>query len=943
MNFLFQQNMTKVFIALLFTLFMPITSNAQNSGNKFEIRGTVYAETENKEKEKLEFAVVSIPEYMIGTASDENGKFTLSNVPSGKAKLSVRYVGKIDLDTVIIVDRNLDLTLVMKEENFRLTEVVVTAVNSQAGQSTASKISRNAIDHLQATNLSDLMALLPGGLTSNQNLNEAKQITIRNAPSSTATENINAFGVSIIQDGSPISNNANFQALSPIASGGTGALSGGASPSAGLDVRLISTDQIESIEVIRGIPSVQYGDLTSGAIIINSKAGRTPLNVKVKANPNVYEISASSGFSLGEKKGSLNVGGDYAHNINKITHSYNTYQRSNIKILYSNFFFNRLTNNTSIDLTYGADRRKLNPDDVDTKTQSKGDNMGARLATNGTWAINKPWLTNIKYSGSASYTAKKSFFSKQYASATSSYSMTTTDGAVLSNKPGVDIFDKDGNKITNIPVGEESLYAVALPATYIGRYDIDGKEVNAFAKLTANLHKKLGNTNHSIMLGADFKTDGNVGDGKTFSPTTPPFKGTDNVGFRPRTYKDIPFVHQLGLYAEENFSFEVADRTLDISGGLRYDRISVVKDVFSPRVNASIEILPKTLFLRGGYGVTAKAPASLFLYPETAYFEYININETATESIPEEERLYITTTHTFDTQNKDLKIAKNKKAEIGFDLKIKQYTLSVRAFEERLQNGYSLDYTVNTFKPLTYNEYVRTDEGIVLAESNPILAKHYTPTNNMSVKSKGFDFDLNLGRFDAIRTAFSANGMWIRTQSYSNNYTFYDGKSGASGASRTHVGVYEPGMKKRNDQQFSTSVRVTHNIPEIGFVITLTGQAIWQDWNWYNFGNNTTPIKFISKHDGLLYDDFSMLTDTEYEQLLRKTGSEDREHIKEKEPVAITFNINVTKEIGNNMRASFFANNMFRNYPIGESNRYPGSYIKRTQRIYFGLELSLKL
>lgn len=943
-NFIIQQDMIKALTALLFSLFIFSSSLAQESETKYEVKGIVYGEIGEKDKETLEFAAVSIPEYMNGTSTDENGNFTLGYVPAGKVRLSVRYVGRVDLDTLIDVNRDLSLTLVMKEENFRLTEVVVTAVNSQAGKSTASTISRNAIDHLQATSLGDLMALLPGGLTSNQNLTNAKQINIRNAATSTSAANMNAFGVSIIQNGAPISNNANLQFMNPSTTNGEiGTHAGGTPPTGGVDVRLLSTDNIESIEVIRGIPSVQYGDLTSGAIIINSKAGRSPINVKVKANPNVYEVSAGSGFSLGEKKGYLNINGDYAHNTNDITQSYRTYQRSNIKLLYSNLFFNRLTNNTSLDFTYGADRRKLNPDDMVTMTQSKGDNLGVRLTTNGVYRINKSWITNLRYTGSASYTARKSFTSEQEVSATSSQSMTTTDGAILSNIPGLDVFDKDGNKITNIPKGEESLYAVALPATYIGRSEIDGKEINAFAKLTANLYKRLGNTNHSIMLGVDFKTDGNVGDGKKFDPTTPPKRTSGNTSFRPRSYKDIPFVHQLGLFAEEDFSFKFADRTLNITGGIRYDRISVVKDVFSPRANASLEIIPNKLFIRGGYGITAKAPSALFLNPEKAYFEYINLNETGNEQIPENERLYITTTHVFDTQNRDLKIAKNKKAEIGFDLKIKQATLSVRAFEERLQDGYSMNYTLNTIKPLTYNEYTRTEEGLVLSQSNPVLAKYYTPTNSLQSKTKGIDFDLNLGRFDAIRTAFSVNGMWIRTQSYSSNYTFYDGRSGSSGASRTHVGVYEQGMSKRNAQEFNTSVRVTHNIPEIGFVITLTGQAIWQDWDWYEYGNNKTPIKFISKYDGLVYDDFSMLTDQEYDQIVRTQGQEDVLTIKEKNPPAITFNINVTKEIGQNMRASFFANNMFRNYPKVESKRVPGSYLRRTQRIFFGLELSLTL
>ncbi|WP_289466143.1 TonB-dependent receptor plug domain-containing protein, partial [Klebsiella pneumoniae] len=77
-----------------------------------------------------------------------------------------------------------------------------------------------------------------------------------------------------------ISNNANLSSHNTTLAGKGTAIGGGASATGGADVRSISTENIESVEIIRGIPSVEYGDLTSGAVIINSKAGREPLRVK---------------------------------------------------------------------------------------------------------------------------------------------------------------------------------------------------------------------------------------------------------------------------------------------------------------------------------------------------------------------------------------------------------------------------------------------------------------------------------------------------------------------------------------------------------------------------------------------------------------------------------------------------------------------------------------
>ena len=47
----------------------------------------------------------------------------------------------------------------------------------------------------------------------------------------------------------------------------------------------VSPDNVESMEVIRGIPSVEYGNLTSGVVIVKTKTGSTPWEAKFKADP----------------------------------------------------------------------------------------------------------------------------------------------------------------------------------------------------------------------------------------------------------------------------------------------------------------------------------------------------------------------------------------------------------------------------------------------------------------------------------------------------------------------------------------------------------------------------------------------------------------------------------------------------------------------------------
>lgn len=937
-------------LSLLLCGITSLSLHAQ-SHEKGSISGKIHELDEKEKRIPLGYATLYFPDYGIGTTSDENGRFSMPNVPMGKARVQVMYVGKVTIDTLVNVNRELTLDFTLQNENFNLKEVTVTATQNRAGRSTASNISRQAMDHLQATSLNDLLSLMPGGISQNSALNSSQQINIRQiAGNSSHEESLNALGTAIIRDGAPISNNSNLSAMNPTVSGGASAMSGGASPSGGVDVRSISTENIESVEIIRGIPSVEYGDLTSGAVIVHTKAGREPLRVKAKTNPNVYQISMGTGYELGKDKGALNVSADYAYNTNDPKATYQHYQRATGKVMYSNtFFHNQLRSNTSLDFMYGKDTRDRNPDDESTQTTSEGRDVGFNLNTNGTWNINKGWLQNIRYVLSGNYTDKQSFYETAYGSASAPYSMTTTDGAILSNFKGQHIFDAEGNQITNFGSEDANHYAVFLPSSYIGHYEIDSREVNAFAKLTATLFKQSGHVNNRILLGIDFKTDGNVGKGKTFDPTSPPLRNqtSKNSSYRPRPYKDIPFIHQFGAFAEENFVWNIGERELKMQAGIRFDHASVVGSVLSPRFNASFDLIPRTLTLSGGYGITSKIPTLLYLYPEKAYFEYVNINELANESIPENERLFMTTTKVYDTSNKNLKVAKNHKAEIGLRLNVGKVSASVTAFQERLKNGYSLDNTFSSFNSFSYKEYTRNENGdLVLASNLPVLNSYYTPTNNLNVQTQGIEFDVNVGRIDAIRTSFQLNGAWMRTQSWNNGYDFYD-NSGTSASSRTPVAIYEAGAVKSYRQQLATTLRATHNIPEIGFVVTLTTQAIWNQSNWKNFGNDTIPVGYISLENEVTMFPAGKYTSTEqlkadgYDYMLQNPNHSHA--IKETYTPYFCFNLNVTKEISDMFRVSFFANNMFRSYPRVESKRNPGSYISLNNRFFFGLELSLTL
>lgn len=132
---------------------------------------------------------------------------------------------------------------------------------------TSLKFGANALNHLQMSNVTDISALLPGGKTVNPDLTSENAVSIRSGGLAIGNA---AFGTALEVDGVRVGNNASFGSMS-----GTG-------------TRNISTENVQSIEVITGVPSAEYGDLNSGMVRINTRKGLTPWNIIFAVNPRTY-------------------------------------------------------------------------------------------------------------------------------------------------------------------------------------------------------------------------------------------------------------------------------------------------------------------------------------------------------------------------------------------------------------------------------------------------------------------------------------------------------------------------------------------------------------------------------------------------------------------------------------------------------------------------------
>lgn len=950
--------MRKLFLFFVAFLSFSLAALAQqkNSDNSARIEGVVLDATSGTHQ-PIGFASVVLSPQEIYTTTDEKGRFTINGVSPGKTSLQVQFIGMQTIDTVINIvgGREYNLRLFMEETSFRLEDVVVVATQNKAGSATASNISRQAMDHMQTSSIKDVMLLLPGAELDNPSLSSANTFMIRTIGSvSTSNDDMNALGTSVMIDGAPLSNNANMQTLAPTISGSSASVGGGASPNSGVDLRILSTDNVENVEVIRGIASVEYGDMTSGVVNINSKVGVEPLSIRFKTNPSIYQLSLSKGLDL-HKAGTLYLNGDYAYNTTKQTESYAYYQRFNLK---GNWMYIKDSWNfvTSLGMSYGKDTRERNPNDMRSQIASGARDLGVRVTHGGTYSpygsesnSGAGWFKYLKYNLSFSYTDKHSFYESLLENAFAPYSMSTTDGAILSNRPGQHVYDESGNEITNIPSDETGLYATYLPNAYFSHYDIYGKELNVFAKVKALFGKRWERINNNIMVGADFKTDGNLGKGIVYDLENPPFRNSSvsNASYRPRKFSDIPFINQLGVYAEDAFTASLGERDLNITAGLRFDWIEG-KSAVTPRINASFDILPEILTLRGGYGVNIKAPTALYLYPQDAYFDYINFNNLGDESYAENEQLLIATTKVFSAENPDLKLAKNHKSEIGLNwfFNKKRMKVYLTAYYEELKDGYNLGRDLNSFKLIPYEVYeiYKDNPGSIpvlqLAQTYNVFARVSSPMNNIFSTNKGIEYEIDLGRINAIRTSFYINGAWMKTSTTNKGYSFSTLSNGNN--LEANIGVYEKGVETDCVEKLNTRFMITHNIPKIGFVVSLTANVDWKYKYWTEYGNDTMFEKYISYKDGKVYDfDPAMKDDPEFAYLF--PALDDRRFEAETYFPTVIFNFQLSKEIGNLLTASFFVNNLFNSRPLFKSKIYPGSYTELGIPTFFGFDLKINI
>ena len=138
---------SRVFRYLITGIFLlvPVLSSGQSSS----IRGNVT----DQEGNPVDFATVVIQPSGQYAVTDAQGNFSIAKVPAGKTRIQISFYGMETIDTTVVMSalKSAEFFFRMTETSFSLENVTVVAKRNDSGHSTASEISRQAMDHMQTT------------------------------------------------------------------------------------------------------------------------------------------------------------------------------------------------------------------------------------------------------------------------------------------------------------------------------------------------------------------------------------------------------------------------------------------------------------------------------------------------------------------------------------------------------------------------------------------------------------------------------------------------------------------------------------------------------------------------------------------------------------------------------------------------------------------------
>lgn len=845
--------------------------------------------------------------------SGKDGEVEIRNVPRLPVAYKVSMLGYKDVEGEICLDRKDNVRILMEEESLSMREVVVVAQAGQGGESTTSIIGRQALDHLQATSLKDILQLLPGGVSmKNPSLTSPGQFKVRTL----ASDDNATFGAAIIINGMPVSTNANMNTglgLSSISSGNSGA-----------DLRSIATDDIESVEIIRGVASAEYGDVSSGVMIVNKRIGVSDLNMKARIMPGIMQLHAGKGFDI-KSAGSLNISADYARGTSDPRFLTDKYNRGLLSLAHRKTLLDKTwTLTTNIDLSYTGEWKGADPDEPEAmkKFFSSRDAFSLRLSHNGMLKLDKALARTLKYDVALSLSSDRIFNDRL---------VSVGSGAILDAT-------KDG-------MYEGTPY----PSSYETLSGTKSNPVMYWAKFSDLFYLNVGNMSNRFNVGAEWKIEGNRGIGQY--DKTLKFKAFAQD--RIRRFCDIPYMNQISAYVEDNVVLTFSERRYpNITGqvGVRWTVVQPWRNermmALSPRLNIAVNPV-RYLSLRLGYGISEKVPSLQDLYPSPDYYDFYNMSVSDGQK-----SYYLYSTRVFDNKPVSIKTMRGTKYELGFDVRLDNgMSFSVVGYHEKVSRCFGPDNS--EWKTLVFDVWNAADvtftgQKPIYDQQNPsrrdtVLYNLIRPGNPKSRRNRGIEFDFNFGKINATNTSFYLSGAWSETRSSSSNLGYKLPVGEARNYGPVYVVYPESSYSFSENRRFSATLRVVQHIPVIRFIVSASAQCILYEYD-HEVSSGTRPLGYIYGSEYIKFTE-DQLDDIEFNfhgYMLKDQIFDTRiSNVPVTWPAIWCLDMRVTKEIGDKAGFSFYANNVLFSQPW-QSNSVSVSKVERNGGLFsYGLEIFL--
>ena len=907
-------------------LFIPILLLSVLAAQAYTVQVTV---TEKKSREPVVMGTVLLQPVGLGGLTDVQGRVSLTGVPNGEYSLQVSYVGFQTRHINLRVNgKDLQMRLELEEASLSLKEVSVTARQNVSGSSTSSIIGRQAIDHLQATSLADIMQLVPGQLMGNHDLTSASNIQLRQLTNNQTS----AFGSSVVVDGVPMSNN--------------GAVSQGAfsqTAFAGTDLRQVAADDIDRVEVVRGIPSAEYGDLTSGLVVVHSKVGVTPWQAKAKINPALMNYSIGKGENLG-KAGIVNGSLDYAQAWGDPRMKTQSFHRYTASVGWAYDLTRNWHTNTKFRYMQAKDWTGKDPDAEADGTKQESKNQSFTLTHNGRVQLNKMFARTLTY--------------------TLGLSLSQNDSETSS-------FASVSSGLLPILTAQETGYYVVPFETrsYLATGLTESRPGNLFAKVGNQFFFKAGKTRQTFKVGADYRYDWNNGRGYYNADELHPLR--PNSDGRPRAFSDIPGLHQVAAYAEDQFTWNLNKvHRLRATAGLRFTALQPFGDVattaLSPRINLSFTAT-KWLDLRAGFGMNSKTPGLNYLYPDKKYADRVSVNYMPQDDKSAQMLAYHTQVYEVE-YSKNMKNATTTKWELGVDFKLPAgKKLSLLAYRDKTPNGFGpvtnyFTYQVNHFATVPPKDANGQWDFTTGYDRQDILSMTTGEIGNTNTTvNRGVEADMDFGMLKVLRTSFYLSGAWQETKTWSTDLNSSSPKAALLPTEYSSIGVvpfkvvYPSGLDYSKYRRLVTTLRTVTHIPELRMVASLTAQAIWHDWH-HSFTADKDPIGWIDndlqRHEitsdmlqGYLGMDavyYAAKPEGQSSVAIQDLLVRVSDNEPSKSPVTWNLQARLTKELGNVGGLSFYVNNALYYEPYLKGNN-TSTLSQRNVGMSFGAELYLNL